>query len=37
MCDGKTLAEIDDRLGVYLKKKDRIAVFEYMAENLPGG
>jgi hypothetical protein len=30
--DGKTLAEIDDRLDDHLKKKDRIALFEYMAE-----
>ena len=34
MHDGKTLAEIDDRLATrgHLKKKDRIAVFGYMAE-----
>jgi hypothetical protein len=36
MCDGKTLAEIDDRLNAdHLKKKDRIALFEYMAEQFP--
>jgi hypothetical protein len=33
MHNGKTLVEIDDRLARdYLKKKDRIALFEYMAE-----
>jgi hypothetical protein len=33
MRDGKTLAEIDDRLSVdSLKKKDRVVLFEYMAE-----
>ena len=35
MRDGKTLAEIDDRLrALGLIKKDRVAVFEYMAERL---
>jgi hypothetical protein len=33
MGNGKTLTEIDDRLsGDHLKKKDRVALFEYMAE-----
>jgi hypothetical protein len=33
VCDGKTLAEIDDRLSAgHLKKKDRITLFEYIAE-----
>jgi hypothetical protein len=30
--DGRPLAEIDDRLSVHLRKKDRIALFECMAE-----
>ena len=33
MNDGKTLAEIDDeRLIFHLRKKDRIALFDYMIE-----
>jgi hypothetical protein len=33
MRDGKTLEEIDGKLNLrYLKKKDRIAVFEHMVE-----
>jgi hypothetical protein len=35
MRDGKTLAEIDGRLGLKLRKKDRIVLFEYMAEQYP--
>ena len=35
MRDGKTLAEIDDHLSFRLRKKDRVALFEYMAEQFP--
>jgi hypothetical protein len=33
--DGKTLEEIDDDRLFDLRKKDRVALFEYMAEQFP--
>ena len=35
MRDGKTLAALDVRLSFHLRKKDRVALFEYMAERFP--
>jgi hypothetical protein len=35
MRNGQSLAEIDGRLGLNLRKKDRIALFEYIAERFP--